>query len=111
MNICNLIFFFFVLCVCVEQILPEKCRYVVLSTKVEIRLVKAECINWPSLEYSKEIAVTQKVNVSSGKLHAFIMCTSYIVVLLFIEILSLLYSYFGCRLVIEYWYRTPIDDF
>ncbi|XP_059442465.1 protein SGT1 homolog B-like [Corylus avellana] len=47
------------------KILPEKCRYVVLSTKVEIRLVKAEFINWSSLEYSKEIAVTQKVNVSS----------------------------------------------
>lgn len=47
------------------KILPEKCRYEVLSTKVEIRLVKAECINWPSLEYSKEIAVTQKVNVPS----------------------------------------------
>ncbi|XP_062147157.1 protein SGT1 homolog [Alnus glutinosa] len=44
------------------KILPEKCRYVVLSTKVEIRLVKAECFNWPSLEYSKEIAVSQKVN-------------------------------------------------
>ncbi|KAF5460621.1 hypothetical protein F2P56_020478 [Juglans regia] len=47
------------------KIVPEKCRYDVLSTKVEIRLVKAEGINWSSLEYSKEIAVTQKVNVSS----------------------------------------------
>ncbi|GMY30418.1 protein SGT1 homolog A-like [Fagus crenata] len=47
------------------KIIPEKCRYEVLSTNVEIRLVKAEGINWPSLEYSKEIAVTQKVNVLS----------------------------------------------
>ncbi|KAL0015881.1 hypothetical protein SO802_002950 [Lithocarpus litseifolius] len=47
------------------KIIPAKCRYEVLSTKVEIRLAKAEIINWPSLEYSKEIAVTQKVNVLS----------------------------------------------
>ncbi|KAK4601469.1 hypothetical protein RGQ29_010861 [Quercus rubra] len=47
------------------KIIPDKCRYEVLSTKVEIRLAKAEIINWPSLEYSKEIAVTQKVNVLS----------------------------------------------
>jgi hypothetical protein len=83
-----------------KQILPEKCRYVVLSTKVEIRLVKAECFNWPSLEYSKEIAVSQKVNDPSGKLHAFIIHTSYIVVLLSIEVQSLLYSYSGCRSII-----------
>lgn len=47
------------------KIQPEKCKYAVLSTKVEIRLVKAESINWPSLEYSKETAVAPKVNVSS----------------------------------------------
>lgn len=46
--------------------MPEKCRFEVLSTKVEIRLVKAEEFNWPSLEYSKEVAVPH-VNVSPGK--------------------------------------------
>ncbi|KAJ4711999.1 SGT1 [Melia azedarach] len=45
------------------KIIPEKCRYEILSTKVEIRLAKAELINWTSLEYSKEITVPQKVNV------------------------------------------------
>ncbi|KAI8546277.1 hypothetical protein RHMOL_Rhmol07G0104700 [Rhododendron molle] len=39
------------------KVVPDKCRFEVLSTKVEIRLVKAEAINWPSLEYSKEVAV------------------------------------------------------
>ncbi|KAK9277180.1 hypothetical protein L1049_006719 [Liquidambar formosana] len=47
------------------KIIPDKCRYEVLSTKVEIRLAKAEAINWTSLEFSKEISVPQKVNVSS----------------------------------------------
>jgi suppressor of G2 allele of SKP1 len=35
---------------------------VVLSTKIEIRLAKAEAINWTSLEYSKDV-VPQKINV------------------------------------------------
>lgn len=48
------------------QIMPEKCRYVVLSTKIEIRLAKAESINWTSLEFTKDNAVPQKLNVSSG---------------------------------------------
>ncbi|KAF8380162.1 hypothetical protein HHK36_027645 [Tetracentron sinense] len=48
------------------KIIPEKCRYEVLSTKVEIRLAKAEAINWSSLEFSKENAVPQKINVSSS---------------------------------------------
>lgn len=48
------------------KIVPEKSRYQVLSTKIEIRLAKAEYINWPSLEYSKEISVPQKVNYSSA---------------------------------------------
>jgi len=73
MNTCNLILDFFLFCK--KQIIPDKCRYEVLSTKVEIRLAKAEIINWPSLEYSKEIAVTQKVNVLSGNPCAFIMHT------------------------------------
>ncbi|XP_030501871.2 protein SGT1 homolog [Cannabis sativa] len=48
------------------KIIPEKCRYQVLSTKVEIRLSKADNIHWASLEYSKEAMVPQKINVSSG---------------------------------------------
>lgn len=51
----------------VEQIVPEKCRYQVLSTKIEIRLAKVEPINWTSLEYTKEVAVPQKLHVASGK--------------------------------------------
>lgn len=35
------------------KIVPEKCKYVILSTKIEIRLAKAEPINWTSLEFSK----------------------------------------------------------
>ncbi|XP_068666801.1 protein SGT1 homolog B-like [Aristolochia californica] len=48
------------------KIIPEKCRYVVLPTKVEIRLAKAETINWTTLEFCKENTVPQKLNVSSG---------------------------------------------
>ncbi|XVF50900.1 hypothetical protein PTKIN_Ptkin04bG0140600 [Pterospermum kingtungense] len=47
------------------KIIPDKCRYDVLSTKVEIRLAKAEPIQWTSLEFSREVAVPQRVNVSS----------------------------------------------
>lgn len=48
------------------QIVPEKCRYEVLATKVEIRLAKAEIITWASLEYGKGQAILPKPNVSSG---------------------------------------------
>nr|KJB21334.1 hypothetical protein B456_004G116900 [Gossypium raimondii] len=47
------------------KIIPEKCRYDVLSTKVEIRLAKSVPIHWTSLEFSREVAITQRVNVSS----------------------------------------------
>ncbi|XP_007038852.2 PREDICTED: protein SGT1 homolog B [Theobroma cacao] len=47
------------------KIIPDKCRYDVLSTKIEIRLAKAEPIQWTSLEFSKEVTVSQRVNVSS----------------------------------------------
>lgn len=47
------------------KIVPDKCRYEVLSTKIEIRLVKVEAVNWPSLEYCKEVFVTQHVPVPS----------------------------------------------
>ncbi|KAE9606550.1 putative SGS domain, HSP20-like chaperone, tetratricopeptide-like helical domain-containing protein [Lupinus albus] len=42
------------------KIVPDKCRIEVLSTKVEIRLAKAEAINWTSLEYSKDV-LPQKI--------------------------------------------------
>ncbi|KAK3161329.1 hypothetical protein QOZ80_1BG0075800 [Eleusine coracana subsp. coracana] len=46
-----------------SKIIPEKCKYLVLSTKVEIRLAKAEQLNWTSLEYnSKPQVLAQKIN-------------------------------------------------
>ncbi|KDO56825.1 hypothetical protein CISIN_1g015029mg [Citrus sinensis] len=47
------------------KIIPAKCRYEVLSTKVEIRLAKAEPIQWSSLEFSKGAVVPQRVNPPS----------------------------------------------
>ncbi|KAI4324971.1 hypothetical protein MLD38_030410 [Melastoma candidum] len=47
------------------KIKPEECRYEVLQTKIEIRLAKAEPINWTSLEFSNSV-VPQRVNVVSG---------------------------------------------
>ncbi|MQL95993.1 hypothetical protein Taro_028665 [Colocasia esculenta] len=47
------------------KIVPSKCRYIVLSTKIEIHLYKADAITWTSLEYTKEKAVPQKIVVSS----------------------------------------------
>ncbi|OAY48376.1 protein SGT1 homolog [Manihot esculenta] len=47
------------------KIIPAKCRYVVLSTKVEIRLAKADPIHWISLDYKMEPTVVQRVDVSS----------------------------------------------
>lgn len=40
-----------------------------MSTKIEIRLAKAESIHWKCLEYTGEIAVVQRPNVSSGTFH------------------------------------------
>ncbi|GAB2212693.1 hypothetical protein Droror1_Dr00020674 [Drosera rotundifolia] len=48
------------------KIVPSKCTYEVLSTKIEIRLAKAEPIHWTSLEFVKENIATQRINVSSG---------------------------------------------
>ncbi|RWR73210.1 protein SGT1 A [Cinnamomum micranthum f. kanehirae] len=48
------------------KIIPEKYRYVVLSTKIEICLSKAESINWTSLEFIKENLLLQKPNVTSS---------------------------------------------
>lgn len=50
------------------QIVPSNCRYEVLTTKIEIRLEKAEPIHWSSLEFTKNVVVPQRVNASSGNL-------------------------------------------
>lgn len=44
------------------KIIPGECRFEVLSTKVEIRLAKAEPIQWTSLEFSKDNPVPLVVN-------------------------------------------------
>ena len=50
-----------------QQIILDKCKFNVLSTKVEIRLTKAEPgLHWASLEYKKETAVVKRITVSSG---------------------------------------------
>lgn len=48
------------------KIVPAKCKYQVLSTKIEIRLAKADTIHWTSLEFSKSNSVPRVTNVSSG---------------------------------------------
>ncbi|KAL0321481.1 UNVERIFIED_CONTAM: protein SGT1 [Sesamum calycinum] len=48
------------------KIIPAKCRYEVMSTKIEIRLAKADTVHWTSLEFVRDVAVLQKPNVSSG---------------------------------------------
>lgn len=46
-----------------SKIIPEKCKCIVLSTKVEIRLAKAEQVTWTSLDYDgKPKALPQKIN-------------------------------------------------
>lgn len=50
------------------KIIPDKCRFEVLSTKVEIRLAKAEDINWTSFEYTKD-ALPQTKNIPSTGSH------------------------------------------
>ncbi|KAL4572919.1 hypothetical protein LXL04_019707 [Taraxacum kok-saghyz] len=48
------------------KIVPARCRYQVLSTKVEIRLAKAEPIHWTSLEYGQNNVVAVRSNVSTA---------------------------------------------
>ncbi|KAL2922096.1 Protein SGT1-like protein B [Bienertia sinuspersici] len=48
------------------KIIPAKCKYDVLSTKIEIRLAKAEQIQWTSLEYTKDVVAPQKINISTS---------------------------------------------
>ncbi|XP_073007901.1 protein SGT1 homolog [Typha latifolia] len=47
------------------KIIPETCKYQVLSSKIEVRLSKAEAVAWTSLEYSNMKPLPQRVNVSS----------------------------------------------
>lgn len=46
------------------KIIPSRCRYEVLSTKIEIRLAKAESIQWKSLEFNKETTIAPKAIAS-----------------------------------------------
>ncbi|CAM0881773.1 unnamed protein product [Alopecurus aequalis] len=46
-----------------SKIIPEKSKYIVLSTKVEIRLAKADQVTWTSLDYKGKPKATQKINV------------------------------------------------
>ncbi|XP_028793018.1 protein SGT1 homolog [Neltuma alba] len=48
------------------KITPARSRYEVLSTKIEIRLAKAEPLHWTSLEFTGQITVQRKVTAPSG---------------------------------------------
>ncbi|XP_010925824.2 protein SGT1 homolog [Elaeis guineensis] len=48
------------------KIIPKSCRYEVMSSKIEIRLSKAEPITWTSLEFSNKRIIPQKINTSSA---------------------------------------------
>ncbi|RVX04195.1 Protein SGT1-like A [Vitis vinifera] len=47
------------------KIIPDNSRYAVMSTKVEIRLAKAEALNWPSLEISDKGTDPKKLQMPS----------------------------------------------
>jgi suppressor of G2 allele of SKP1 len=48
-------------------VIPAQCRYTLLKTKVEIKLVKAESIQWKQLEFQAiPQAVVQTVAVRNG---------------------------------------------
>lgn len=50
------------------KIVPDKCRFIVLSTKIEVRLAKAEPVTWTSLEYTgkPKLATAQKAHNSAA---------------------------------------------
>ncbi|XP_022945793.1 protein SGT1 homolog [Cucurbita moschata] len=48
------------------KIIREKCKFLVLSTKIEIRLAKAEPITWTSLEFKKDNRITQSISVPAS---------------------------------------------
>ncbi|KAL8050849.1 hypothetical protein ABFX02_06G106300 [Erythranthe guttata] len=48
------------------KIVPAKSRYTVMSTKIEIRLAKADTLQWASLEFKADVVVVQKAIVSSA---------------------------------------------
>ncbi|KAL3652415.1 Cochaperone protein [Castilleja foliolosa] len=48
------------------KIVPSNCRYEVMSTKIEIRLAKADTLLWTSLEYNTNVAVPKAYVASAG---------------------------------------------
>eukprot|EP00244_Chara_vulgaris_P004255 TRINITY_DN1834_c0_g1_i3.p1 TRINITY_DN1834_c0_g1~~TRINITY_DN1834_c0_g1_i3.p1 ORF type:complete len:363 (+),score=69.02 TRINITY_DN1834_c0_g1_i3:226-1314(+) len=48
------------------KIHPDQSNHRLLGTKVEIKLIKAEAIQWKALDYSARTAVLQPVNVSNA---------------------------------------------
>lgn len=65
---CTLVANFFLFPLHDLQIIPAQCKYEVLLTKIEIRLAKAEALQWTSLEFSMDAMVPQSIIVSSGGL-------------------------------------------
>ncbi|RRT84375.1 hypothetical protein B296_00003736 [Ensete ventricosum] len=59
-------FLYLKMCLGIKQIIPDKCRFEVLPSKVEIHLLKAEAITWTSLEHSDEKTVPQKISTLPG---------------------------------------------
>ncbi|PQM40232.1 protein SGT1 homolog [Prunus yedoensis var. nudiflora] len=53
------------------KIIPKKCRYEVLSTKVEIRLAKADPLHWTSSEFSKDNSVVPRVSVPDATAYSY----------------------------------------
>ncbi|XP_051121577.1 protein SGT1 homolog [Andrographis paniculata] len=51
------------------KITPSKCRYDVLSTKIEIRLAKADSEHWASLEFNKDSPVVPKAKTPLSSNH------------------------------------------
>eukprot|EP00252_Welwitschia_mirabilis_P027817 TRINITY_DN9687_c0_g2_i2.p1 TRINITY_DN9687_c0_g2~~TRINITY_DN9687_c0_g2_i2.p1 ORF type:complete len:376 (-),score=94.87 TRINITY_DN9687_c0_g2_i2:389-1516(-) len=48
------------------KIIPAQCKFSILSTKIEIRLAKADLIQWSSLDYIKDQPVVHKPSTSVG---------------------------------------------
>ncbi|RWW33787.1 hypothetical protein GW17_00001479 [Ensete ventricosum] len=61
-------FLYLKMCLGIKQIIPDKCRFEVLPSKVEIHLLKVEAITWTSLEHSDEKTVPQKISTLPGGL-------------------------------------------
>ncbi|RAL46398.1 hypothetical protein DM860_015391 [Cuscuta australis] len=50
------------------KIIPDKCRYEVMTTKIEIRLAKADAIHWQCLEYNKGVTVIRQATAVSSEI-------------------------------------------